>query len=64
MFCVIFILIFVHGAADVSGTTPRYYTDCPTGCKCENDGILVRVDCVDVGLEELPSNLSVFTSYL
>ncbi|XP_067091349.1 leucine-rich repeat-containing G-protein coupled receptor 5-like [Osmerus mordax] len=64
MFCVIFILIFVHGAADGSGTTPRYYTDCPTGCKCENDGTLVRVDCVDVGLEELPSNLSVFTSYL
>uniref|UniRef100_A0A452V6G8 Leucine rich repeat containing G protein-coupled receptor 5 n=1 Tax=Ursus maritimus TaxID=29073 RepID=A0A452V6G8_URSMA len=36
-------------------------------CKlhCEPDGrMLLRVDCSDLGLSELPSNLSVFTSYL
>ncbi|KAK9525982.1 hypothetical protein VZT92_016645 [Zoarces viviparus] len=33
-------------------------------CRCEVDGLLHRVDCSDLGLREVPSNLSVFTSYL
>lgn len=38
---------------------------CPSHCQCELDGrMLLRVDCSDLGLSELPSNLSVFTSYL
>uniref|UniRef100_G3UXX4 Leucine rich repeat containing G protein coupled receptor 5 n=1 Tax=Mus musculus TaxID=10090 RepID=G3UXX4_MOUSE len=38
---------------------------CPSHCHCELDGrMLLRVDCSDLGLSELPSNLSVFTSYL
>lgn len=37
---------------------------CPSRCRCEVDGLLQRVDCSDLGLRELPSNLSVFTSYL
>ncbi|XP_075408887.1 leucine-rich repeat-containing G-protein coupled receptor 5 isoform X1 [Tenrec ecaudatus] len=38
---------------------------CPAPCQCEPDGrMLLRVDCADLGLSELPSNLSVFTSYL
>ncbi|XP_048215406.1 leucine-rich repeat-containing G-protein coupled receptor 5 [Perognathus longimembris pacificus] len=38
---------------------------CPMHCQCEPDGrMLLRVDCSDVGLSELPTNLSVFTSYL
>ncbi|XP_032500930.1 leucine-rich repeat-containing G-protein coupled receptor 5 isoform X2 [Phocoena sinus] len=38
---------------------------CPAHCQCEPDGrMLLRVDCSDLGLSELPSNLSVFTSYL
>ncbi|XP_055482155.1 leucine-rich repeat-containing G-protein coupled receptor 5 isoform X2 [Psammomys obesus] len=38
---------------------------CPSRCQCELDGrMLLRVDCSDLGLSELPSNLSVFTSYL
>lgn len=42
--------------------TPR---GCPSHCHCELDGrMLLRVDCSDLGLSELPSNLSVFTSYL
>ncbi|ELW67961.1 Leucine-rich repeat-containing G-protein coupled receptor 5 [Tupaia chinensis] len=44
------------------GAPPR---GCPTHCQCEPDGrMLLRVDCSDLGLSELPSNLSVFTSYL
>ncbi|KAL0967240.1 hypothetical protein UPYG_G00249640 [Umbra pygmaea] len=38
--------------------------DCPSRCHCEEDGMLQRVDCSDLGLMELPANLSVFTSYL
>ncbi|KAE8281093.1 Leucine-rich repeat-containing G-protein coupled receptor 5A [Larimichthys crocea] len=37
---------------------------CPSRCRCEVDGLLHRVDCSDLGLREIPSNLSVFTSYL
>ncbi|XP_074553904.1 leucine-rich repeat-containing G-protein coupled receptor 5-like [Halichoeres trimaculatus] len=39
-------------------------TSCPDRCRCEVDGLLHRVDCSDLGLREIPSNLSVFTSYL
>ena len=39
-------------------------TGCPDRCRCEVDGLLHRVDCSDLGLREVPSNLSVFTSYL
>ncbi|KAM7367395.1 hypothetical protein PAMP_015300 [Pampus punctatissimus] len=39
-------------------------TACPGRCRCEVDGLLHRVDCSDRGLREIPSNLSVFTSYL
>uniref|UniRef100_A0A8C9VZ50 Leucine rich repeat containing G protein-coupled receptor 5 n=1 Tax=Scleropages formosus TaxID=113540 RepID=A0A8C9VZ50_SCLFO len=38
--------------------------DCPSRCRCEEDGVLLRVDCSDLGLAALPANLSVFTSYL
>ncbi|XP_035003340.2 leucine-rich repeat-containing G-protein coupled receptor 5-like [Hippoglossus stenolepis] len=37
---------------------------CPGRCRCEVDGLLHRVDCSDLGLREIPSNLSVFTSFL
>ncbi|XP_067906149.1 leucine-rich repeat-containing G-protein coupled receptor 5-like [Heterodontus francisci] len=37
---------------------------CSSRCQCEEDGILVRVDCSDLGLTTIPANLSVFTSYL
>ncbi|KAL2776025.1 leucine-rich repeat-containing G-protein coupled receptor 5 isoform 2 precursor [Daubentonia madagascariensis] len=50
------------GGSPRSGALPR---GCPTHCQCEPDGrMLLRVDCSDLGLSELPSNLSVFTSYL
>ncbi|KAL6032241.1 hypothetical protein STEG23_036802 [Scotinomys teguina] len=51
-----------------AGSPPRPDTmprGCPSHCQCDLDGrMLLRVDCSDLGLSELPSNLSVFTSYL
>lgn len=50
------------GGPQRPGALPR---GCPARCQCEPDGrMLLRVDCADLGLSELPSNLSVFTSYL
>ncbi|KAM4839602.1 leucine-rich repeat-containing G-protein coupled receptor 5 isoform X3 [Urocitellus parryii] len=50
------------GGSPKPGALPR---GCPTHCHCEPDGrMLLRVDCSDLGLSELPSNISVFTSYL
>lgn len=43
------------------GTRQR---SCPAFCHCELDGMLLRVDCADLGLAGVPANLSVFTSYL
>ncbi|KAM3833103.1 leucine-rich repeat-containing G-protein coupled receptor 5 isoform 2-T2 [Vipera latastei] len=43
------------------GTRQR---SCPAFCHCELDGMLLRVDCADLGLASVPANLSVFTSYL
>ncbi|XP_026183219.1 leucine-rich repeat-containing G-protein coupled receptor 5-like [Mastacembelus armatus] len=40
------------------------HAGCPGRCRCEVDGLLHWVDCSDLGLREIPSNLSVFTSYL
>ncbi|KAM5249198.1 leucine-rich repeat-containing G-protein coupled receptor 5 isoform 2-T2 [Hipposideros larvatus] len=58
--------IFLQLAA--GGSSPRpsaLLRGCPAHCQCEPDGrMLLRVDCSDLGLSELPSNLSVFTSYL
>ncbi|XP_042323452.1 leucine-rich repeat-containing G-protein coupled receptor 5 isoform X3 [Sceloporus undulatus] len=37
---------------------------CPAPCHCEQDGMLWRVDCADLGLRGFPANLSAFTSFL
>ncbi|XP_007892376.1 leucine-rich repeat-containing G-protein coupled receptor 6 [Callorhinchus milii] len=37
---------------------------CPAHCHCEEDGILLWVDCSELGLAILPENLSPLTSYL
>ncbi|XP_044050005.1 leucine-rich repeat-containing G-protein coupled receptor 5-like [Siniperca chuatsi] len=42
----------------------RVNSNCPAVCRCEGVGMLQRVDCVDVGLRSVPSNLSSFTSSL
>ncbi|XP_074758971.1 leucine-rich repeat-containing G-protein coupled receptor 5 isoform X4 [Athene noctua] len=43
------------------GQRPR---GCPVPCRCEQEGVLLRADCSDLGLTAVPANLSVFTSYL
>lgn len=54
--------VMLQLAAGGGSPLPR---GCPPNCLCEPDGrMLLRVDCSDLGLSELPSNLSVFTSYL
>uniref|UniRef100_A0A8C2YE45 Leucine rich repeat containing G protein-coupled receptor 5 n=1 Tax=Coturnix japonica TaxID=93934 RepID=A0A8C2YE45_COTJA len=37
---------------------------CPAPCRCEQEGMLLRADCSDMGLTAVPANLSAFTSYL
>ncbi|XP_034767110.2 leucine-rich repeat-containing G-protein coupled receptor 6-like [Acipenser ruthenus] len=37
---------------------------CPPVCQCEQDGILVLVDCSELGLSAVPSDLHLLTSYL
>ncbi|XP_058164410.1 leucine-rich repeat-containing G-protein coupled receptor 5 [Dasypus novemcinctus] len=50
------------GGSARPGAQPR---GCPAPCQCEPDGrMLLRVDCSDLGLSQMPSNLSAFTSYL
>lgn len=53
------------GGSPRPGVPGALLRGCPAHCQCEPDGrMLLRVDCSDLGLSELPSNLSVFTSYL
>ncbi|XP_054595891.2 leucine-rich repeat-containing G-protein coupled receptor 5 [Nothobranchius furzeri] len=51
-------------SSEASGETQAGRTTCPDRCRCEEDGLLHRVDCSDLGLRTVPGNLSVFTSYL
>ncbi len=37
---------------------------CPSACQCEEDGILLLVDCSEQGLSSVPNDLSPLTSYL
>ncbi|KAM6232630.1 leucine-rich repeat-containing G-protein coupled receptor 6 isoform 2-T2 [Spheniscus humboldti] len=37
---------------------------CPPHCHCEEDGIMLSVDCSELGLSEVPANLSPLTAYL
>ncbi|XP_033888057.3 leucine-rich repeat-containing G-protein coupled receptor 5-like isoform X1 [Acipenser ruthenus] len=55
------LLLVGAGGGTEAGKPQR---DCPSICHCEEDGMLLRVDCSDLGLTALPANLSVFTSYL
>ncbi|XP_062838684.1 leucine-rich repeat-containing G-protein coupled receptor 5 isoform X2 [Anolis carolinensis] len=49
------------GGGGWSGKRPR---SCPAACHCEPDATLWRADCADRGLDGVPANLSLFTSYL
>lgn len=37
---------------------------CPYQCQCEEDGMFVMVDCSELGLSTVPTDLSPFTTYL
>ncbi|XP_061114876.1 leucine-rich repeat-containing G-protein coupled receptor 6 isoform X2 [Conger conger] len=37
---------------------------CPPPCQCQEDGLLLLVDCSELGLSAAPSDLSPLTSYL
>uniref|UniRef100_A0A8C5T5J1 Leucine rich repeat containing G protein-coupled receptor 6 n=1 Tax=Malurus cyaneus samueli TaxID=2593467 RepID=A0A8C5T5J1_9PASS len=43
---------------------PGAAPSCPPQCHCEQDGIVLSVDCSELGLSEVPSNLSPLTAYL
>uniref|UniRef100_A0A674C947 Disease resistance R13L4/SHOC-2-like LRR domain-containing protein n=1 Tax=Salmo trutta TaxID=8032 RepID=A0A674C947_SALTR len=51
-FLAIIMLTFLLGVADCAGTERTGVldtdTDCPSLCNCEDDGMLLRVDCVDL----------------
>ncbi|XP_063179015.1 leucine-rich repeat-containing G-protein coupled receptor 5 isoform X2 [Chroicocephalus ridibundus] len=57
----LFILPGLRRGAWGGGQRPR---GCPAPCRCEQEGMLVRADCSDLGLTAVPANLSLFTSYL
>ncbi|XP_035257130.1 leucine-rich repeat-containing G-protein coupled receptor 5-like isoform X1 [Anguilla anguilla] len=61
---VLFTLLLVVVHCGGTAQTGARHGDCPSRCHCEEDGMLLRVDCSDLGLTALPANLSVFTSYL
>ncbi|XP_061648004.1 leucine-rich repeat-containing G-protein coupled receptor 6 isoform X2 [Phyllopteryx taeniolatus] len=37
---------------------------CPSPCQCEQDAIFVMVDCSELGLSSVPTNISPLTTYL
>lgn len=37
---------------------------CPALCQCEEDGVLLLVDCSELGLSAVPGDLGPLTSYL
>ncbi|NWY03862.1 LGR6 protein, partial [Nothoprocta ornata] len=37
---------------------------CPPQCLCEEDGVMLSVDCSELGLSEVPGSLSPLTAYL
>ncbi|KAG7472134.1 hypothetical protein MATL_G00105420 [Megalops atlanticus] len=54
-----------HGLQERAPAPPAAPTAlCPSLCQCEEDGILLLVDCSELGLSAVPSNLSPLTSYL
>ncbi|XP_064417140.1 leucine-rich repeat-containing G-protein coupled receptor 5 isoform X2 [Latimeria chalumnae] len=58
------LVLFGGGGAARAGKQQQQHRGCPSCCHCEEDGMLLRVDCSDLGLPAVPANLSVFTSYL
>ncbi|KAA8591013.1 hypothetical protein FQN60_001956 [Etheostoma spectabile] len=71
------VLLFLCVAGGVWGSVPRVWGYgqiqdrqgpaaplCPSPCQCEEDGIFIMVDCSELGLSSVPTNLSPLTTYL
>ncbi|XP_067387721.1 leucine-rich repeat-containing G-protein coupled receptor 6 [Emydura macquarii macquarii] len=43
---------------------PGAVPSCPPQCHCEEDGIMLSVDCSELGLSQVPVSLSPLTAYL
>ncbi|XP_067863514.1 leucine-rich repeat-containing G-protein coupled receptor 6 isoform X1 [Heptranchias perlo] len=57
---VLILTAFGYVCSSQAPTSPS----CPALCHCEEDGILLWVDCSELGLATMPENLSPLTSYL
>lgn len=61
LFCSLFVLTALrYECSSQALASPS----CPPLCHCEEDGILLWVDCSELGLATVPDNLSPLTSYL
>uniref|UniRef100_A0A671U4P1 Leucine rich repeat containing G protein-coupled receptor 6 n=1 Tax=Sparus aurata TaxID=8175 RepID=A0A671U4P1_SPAAU len=73
----LFVLLLLCVAGRVWGSAPGVWgygriqerqgsaaPPCPSPCQCEEDGIFVMVDCSELGLSSVPTNLSPLTTYL
>ncbi|XP_074792247.1 leucine-rich repeat-containing G-protein coupled receptor 6 isoform X4 [Natator depressus] len=47
-----------------ASTDPGAAPACPPQCHCEEDGIMLSVDCSELGLSQVPVSLSPLTAYL
>ncbi|XP_068930672.1 leucine-rich repeat-containing G-protein coupled receptor 6 isoform X1 [Petaurus breviceps papuanus] len=52
--------VVCHGGAPQPGPAPA----CPAPCHCEEDRIMLSVDCSEMGLSAVPGNLNPLTAYL
>ncbi|XP_072133848.1 leucine-rich repeat-containing G-protein coupled receptor 6 isoform X1 [Mobula birostris] len=59
-YSVLILAAFGYACATQAPTNPP----CPPQCHCEEDGILLWVDCSELGLVTIPENISALTSYL
>ncbi|XP_056094230.1 leucine-rich repeat-containing G-protein coupled receptor 6 [Rhinichthys klamathensis goyatoka] len=62
------VLLILHAVSCAHSHGPPGATvpvkQCPSACQCEEDGILLLVDCSEQGLSSVPPDLSPLTSYL
>uniref|UniRef100_A0A8C2BTU1 Leucine-rich repeat-containing G-protein coupled receptor 6-like n=1 Tax=Cyprinus carpio TaxID=7962 RepID=A0A8C2BTU1_CYPCA len=62
------VLLILHAISCAHSHGPPGATvpgkQCPSACQCEEDGILLLVDCSEQGLSSVPTDLSPLTSYL
>uniref|UniRef100_A0A8C1MHC4 Leucine-rich repeat-containing G-protein coupled receptor 6-like n=1 Tax=Cyprinus carpio TaxID=7962 RepID=A0A8C1MHC4_CYPCA len=62
------VLLILHAISCAHSHGPPGATvpgkQCPSACQCEEDGILLLVDCSEQGLSSVPTDISPLTSYL